>query len=93
VATVPVDGLDGVVTVSLNGEVGVVAMGEVAVIVDTEVQGAGTLGNGTGVRKGEADGEGVLLDDVQILPAGRGLVLGSVGDSAGVGGGVDWEEY
>lgn len=89
VATVPVDSLDGVLAVAINGEVSVTAMSEETLLVDTEVDGASALGDSSGVRTSEADGSGILLHDVQVLPAGRCLVFGSVGDSAGVGGGVD----
>ena len=89
VATVPVDGLDGVVTVALDGEVSVTAVGEEALVVNVEADSGGALGDGTGVRTGETDGSRVLLDDVHVLPAGRGRVLGSEGDGAGVGSGVD----
>lgn len=88
-ATVPVDGLDGVVAVALNGEVSVTTVGEETLLVNAEVDGAGALGDSSGVRTSETDGSGILLDNIQILPAGRGLVLGSVRDGAGVRCGVD----
>ena len=88
-ATVPVDGLLGVGAVALDGEPGLAIVGEVALLVDAEVQGAGTGGHGTRVRDGQTQRSGVLVDDVEALESGGNTVLGSEGDGA-VGSGVDW---
>lgn len=88
-ATVPVDGLLGVGAVSLDGEPGLAVVGEVALLVDAEVQGAGAVGHGTGVRDRHAQGSGVLLDDVKALEGSGNAVSGGEGDCA-VETGVDW---
>lgn len=92
VAAVPVDGLLGVGAVALDSEPGLAVVGEVALLVDPEVQGAGAVWHGTGVRDGHAQRSGVVLNDVQALERSGDAVLGGEGDGT-IGGGVDWAKY
>lgn len=71
----PVDNLARVVTVALNAEVGLAVVGEVALGVGAEAGGAGAFGQLGRVRPGEADGGDRVLNNVETLEAGRGLVL------------------
>lgn len=82
VGSVPVDLLDRVVTVSVNGEPRLAAVGEKALVVDTESGEVAAFGNGTGVRDGQTDGGDLVLNDVQVLESSGDTVLGGVGDEA-----------
>lgn len=75
VGAVPVDLLGLVVAVAVDGEPVAASLGQVALLVDAEAGGVGALGRGCGVRAGQPDGQDGVLDDVQVLPAGRGLPL------------------
>lgn len=63
---------------ALDTECGLAIEGELALVVHAEAVGAGTLGGGTRVRDGKGNGLVGVLDGVQVLPASRGLTLGSV---------------
>lgn len=82
VSSVPVDLLDGVVTVSVNGEPGLAAVGEKTLVVDTESSEIAALGNGTRVRDGQANGGDLVLNNVQVLESSGDTVLSGVGDEA-----------
>lgn len=82
VRAVPEDLLGLALAIAVNGEPVTAALGQVALLVDAEAGGVGVLGGGAGVGDGQADGRNRVLDDVQVLPAGGGLVLGGEGDGA-----------
>lgn len=82
VRAVPEDLLGLALAIPVDGEPVAAALGQVAFLVDAEAGGVGVLGGGAGVGDGQADGRDGVLDDVQVLPAGGGLVLGGEGDGA-----------
>lgn len=86
----PVDDTLRVVAVALNTEVALAVVGEVAVLVDAEAVGAGTLGGSARVRKGQTDRSNLAVDNVQGLEASGGLVLGGEADAGGGVGAADW---
>lgn len=67
---VPIDLLDGVIA-NIGDEQGLIAVGEVALIVDTEAGGGGALRDGSRVRSGQANRLDLVFNNVEILPAGR----------------------
>jgi hypothetical protein len=80
VSTVPVDLLNGVLAVAVNREPSLATVSEEALVVNTEASGIATLGNGTGVGKGQAEGRNRILNDIEILESGGDSVLGGEGD-------------
>ena len=84
VSTVPEDLLSllNLVAVAINGEPGVAALGEVALVVDTKGSGVGTLGDGTGVGYSQTNGRNLALNDVEALEGSGDGVLTSERDSA-----------
>lgn len=90
VRTVPENLLGSLVlAVAINSEPGVAVVGEVTVLIDAEASGAGTVGDGTGVRTGQTDGGDFVLDDVQALESSGGLGLGGERNGAVVTAGTD----
>lgn len=88
-STVPVDSRAGVaLTVSVDREVSIAAVREEALVVDAEAVDGRAIGDSSRVRTSQADGGSVGGDDVQVLPARRGLARGGEGHGA-VGGAVD----
>lgn len=71
----PVDGLLGVVAVSLDAKVVLAVVGEVALGVGAEARRAGSLGHICRVRHGQGHGADGVLDNVKTLEAGGGRVL------------------
>jgi hypothetical protein len=82
VSGVPEDLFHGVVTVAVNSEPSLAAVGEETLLIDTESGDVTALGNSTGVRKGQADGRDGVLHNVKILESCGDTVLGGVGDEA-----------
>jgi hypothetical protein len=80
VSTVPVDLLNGVLAVAVNREPSLATVSEEALVVNTEAGGIATLGNGTGVGKGQAEGRNRILNDIEVLESGGDSVLGGEGD-------------
>jgi hypothetical protein len=76
VSSVPVDLLDGVGAVSIDGEPGLATVSEEALLVDTESGGVTALRNGTGVGDGHAEGSNRVLNDIEVLESGGDTVLG-----------------
>lgn len=74
---------------ALDAEGNLAVEGELVLFVDAPAAGAGTLGDGSGVRGGQANGLVALLNGVQVLPAGRSLTLGSVAQLGVLGAAVD----
>jgi hypothetical protein len=80
VSTVPVDLLNGVLAVAVNRKPSLATVSEEALVVNTEAGGIATLGNGTGVGKGQAKGRNRILNDIEVLESGGDTVLGGEGD-------------
>jgi hypothetical protein len=80
VSTVPVDLLNRALAVAVNSEPSLATVSEEALVVNTEASGIATLGNGTGVGKGQAEGRNRTLNDVEVLESGGNTVLGGEGD-------------
>lgn len=76
VRAVPEQLLDFVFAVAILGEVGVAVVGEVSLVINAEVVGAGAFGGGTGVGDGQRNGLHFVGEDVEVLEAGWGGVLG-----------------
>ena len=81
-SSVPVDLLNGVLAVAVNSEPSLATVSEEALVVNTEAGDVATLGNGTGVGDGHAEGSNVVLNDVEVLESGGDSVLGGEGDEA-----------
>lgn len=77
---VPVDLLSRSIS-SIGGEPGLVTVGKVAVVVDAEAIDSSTLRDGSRVRSGQTDGLDLILNNVEVLPAGRGFGFRGKGDS------------
>lgn len=82
VAAIPVDLLDGVVAVAVDGEPRLAVVGQVAVIVDAEAIHVAAVGHGGRVGDGHAHGQDSVLDDIQVLERSGNGVLGEEGDGA-----------
>lgn len=81
-SSVPVDLLDGVVTVSVDGEPGLVTVSEETLVVDTESSDVAVLGDSTRVRDGQTSRGDIVLNDVEVLESSGDTVLSGVGDQA-----------
>lgn len=81
VSTIPEDLLGLGFSVAINGEPGVALVGEVALVGLVEADSGGILGDGTGVRAGQANFRDGVLDNVEVLESGGNTVLGGERDS------------
>lgn len=81
-STIPVDLLNGVLAVAVNSKPSLATVSEEALVVNTETGDVATLGNGTGVGDGHAEGSNGVLNDVEVLESGGDTVLGGEGDEA-----------
>lgn len=82
VGAVPVQLLDFLLAVAVLGEVGFAVVGEVALLIDTEVVGAGAIGSSAGMGHGQSDRLHGVRNNVEVLEAGGSGVLGGEGDHA-----------
>ena len=79
----PVDRLLRVGTVALHAEVVLAVVGEVALRVGAEARRAGTFGQRSRVRHSQRDGADGVLNDIQVLEAGGGRLLGREAEARG----------
>jgi hypothetical protein len=81
--TIPEDLLGSLIlSVAVNSKPGVGIVGEVAIVIDAKASGAGTIGDGSGVRTSQANGGNLVLDNVKALEASGSLRLGGERDGA-----------
>lgn len=72
---VPINLFLRVIAVTIDGEIILSGMREVALVVDAEVGDAGVVGDGRRVWCSHADRENGVLDNVQVLEGCRYAVL------------------
>jgi hypothetical protein len=93
VTSVPDDLLRRVVTVAIDSEPSLAAVGEETLLVDTESSQVAALGNSARVRNGQADGRDVVLNNVEVLESSGDTALGSVGDETVGAAATDCREW